>query len=188
MAIYITKVKVKLLSRVWLFATPWYVTCQAPPSMRFSRQEYWNGLPFSSPGIFLTQGSNLGLPHCRQTLYVWATRESLDIIQMIKDNSKPTADCQSLHPHFSPVCFLFVWDSEAICPEVICLWASLVARMVENLPTMWEAQVQSLLQGRFPGEWNGYLFQYSFLENSMDRGVWEATVHGVPKNWTWQSN
>jgi len=56
---------------------------------------------------------------------VWATRESLDIIKMIKDNSKPTADCQSLHPHSSPICFLFVWDSEAICPEVICLWASL---------------------------------------------------------------
>ena len=41
---------VKLLSRVWLFATPWTVAHQAPPSMRFSRQEYWNGLPFPSPG------------------------------------------------------------------------------------------------------------------------------------------
>ena len=39
------------------------------PSMEFSRQEYWSGLPFSSPGIFLTQGSKPGLPHCRQTLY-----------------------------------------------------------------------------------------------------------------------
>ena len=42
---------------------------QAPPSVRFSRQEYWSGLPFPSPGNFLTQGSNPGLPHCRQTLY-----------------------------------------------------------------------------------------------------------------------
>ena len=42
---------------------------QAPPSMGFSRQEYWSGLPFPSPGNFLTQGSNPGLPHCRQTLY-----------------------------------------------------------------------------------------------------------------------
>ena len=31
-----------------LFATPWTVACQAPLSMRFPRQEYWNGLPFSS--------------------------------------------------------------------------------------------------------------------------------------------
>ena len=38
------------LSRVQLFATPWTVVCQAPPSMGFSRQEYWSGLPFPSPG------------------------------------------------------------------------------------------------------------------------------------------
>ena len=44
------KVKVKSLSRIQLFATPWTVTHQAPPSMGFSRQEYWNGLPFPSPG------------------------------------------------------------------------------------------------------------------------------------------
>ena len=44
------KVKVKSLSRVRLFATPWTVAYQAPPSMGFSRQEYWSGLPFPSPG------------------------------------------------------------------------------------------------------------------------------------------
>ena len=44
------EVKVKLLSRVRLFATPLTVANQAPPSMGFSRQEYWSGLPFPSPG------------------------------------------------------------------------------------------------------------------------------------------
>ena len=44
------KVKAKSLSPVWLFATPWTVAYQAPPSMGFSRQEYWSGLPFPSPG------------------------------------------------------------------------------------------------------------------------------------------
>ena len=44
------KVKVKSLSPVRLFATLWTVTYQAPPSMGFSRQEYWSGLPFPSPG------------------------------------------------------------------------------------------------------------------------------------------
>ena len=44
------KVKVKSLSRVRLFATPRTVAYQAPPSMGFSRQEYWSGLPFPSPG------------------------------------------------------------------------------------------------------------------------------------------
>ena len=38
------------LSCVRLFATPWTVACQAPLSMRFFRQEYWNGLPFPTPG------------------------------------------------------------------------------------------------------------------------------------------
>ena len=42
--------KVKLLSRVQLFGTPWTVPYQAPLSMEFSRQEYWSGLPFPSPG------------------------------------------------------------------------------------------------------------------------------------------
>ena len=42
--------EVELLSRVRLFATPWTVAQQAPPSMEFSRQEYWSGLPFPSPG------------------------------------------------------------------------------------------------------------------------------------------
>ena len=40
----------KLVSRVQLFAIPWTVAYQAPPSMEFSRQEYWSGLPFPSPG------------------------------------------------------------------------------------------------------------------------------------------
>ena len=44
------KVKVKSLSRVRLFATPWTVAHQTPPSMGFSRQNYWSGLPFPSPG------------------------------------------------------------------------------------------------------------------------------------------
>ena len=39
------KVKVKSLSRVWLLATPWTAAYQAPPSMGFSKQEYWSGVP-----------------------------------------------------------------------------------------------------------------------------------------------
>ena len=43
------KVKMKLLSHVWLFVTPRTVAYQAPPSMGFSRQECWSGVPFPSP-------------------------------------------------------------------------------------------------------------------------------------------
>jgi len=54
--------KVKLLSRVRLFATPWTVAYQAPLSMEFSRQEYWSWLPFPSPGDLLDPGIELGFP------------------------------------------------------------------------------------------------------------------------------
>ena len=50
------KVKVKSLSCVRLFVTPWTVAYQPPPPMGFSRQEYWSGLPFSSPGDLLDPG------------------------------------------------------------------------------------------------------------------------------------
>ena len=45
----LNKVKMKLLSHVRLFVTPWTVAYQASPSMEFSRQEDWSGLPFPSP-------------------------------------------------------------------------------------------------------------------------------------------
>ena len=47
---YIYMCGLSRFSRVQLFATPWTVACQAPLSMGFSRQEYWSGLPFPSPG------------------------------------------------------------------------------------------------------------------------------------------
>ena len=56
------KVKVKLLSRVRLLATPWTAACQAPPSMGFSRQEYWSGLPLPSPDA-LCSTSQRRIPH-----------------------------------------------------------------------------------------------------------------------------
>ena len=67
--------EVKLLSHVWLFVTPWTVAYKTPLFMEFSRQEYWSGLPFPSPGVFPTQGSNPGLPHCRKTFYHLSHRE-----------------------------------------------------------------------------------------------------------------
>ena len=57
------KVKVKSLSPVRLFATPWTVAYQAPPpSMGFSRQECWSGLPFPSPGDLPDPGIEPGSP------------------------------------------------------------------------------------------------------------------------------
>ena len=54
--------EVKSLSRVRLFATPWTVAYKAPLSMGFSRQEYWSGLPFPSPGDLPDPGIEPGSP------------------------------------------------------------------------------------------------------------------------------
>ena len=56
------KAKVKSLSRVRLFVTPWTVAYQAPLSMEFSRQEYCSGLPFPSPGDRPNPGIEPGSP------------------------------------------------------------------------------------------------------------------------------
>ena len=54
--------KVKSLNRVQLFAIPWTVAYHAPPSMGFSRQEYWSGLPFLSPDDLPNPGMEPGSP------------------------------------------------------------------------------------------------------------------------------
>ena len=54
--------EVKSLSRVQLFATPWTVAHQTPPSMGFSRQGYWSGLPFPSPRDLPDSGIKPGFP------------------------------------------------------------------------------------------------------------------------------
>ena len=55
------KVKVKSLSRVWLLVIPWTAAHQAPPSMGFSRQENWSGVPLPSPPM-----------HCRHIAEDWS--------------------------------------------------------------------------------------------------------------------
>ena len=67
------KNKVKSLSRIRLLATPWTAAYHAPPSMGFSRQEYWNGVPLPSPPDFLLTSysmlqSFLSVLHCTSHL------------------------------------------------------------------------------------------------------------------------
>ena len=67
------KVKVKSLSRVQLLATPWTAAHQAPPSMGFSRQEYWGGVPLPSPNL----GYNLILLEERDEMILMKTPVSV---------------------------------------------------------------------------------------------------------------
>ena len=75
--------EVKLLSCVWLLATPWTVAGQAPLSMGFSRQEYWRRLPFPSPRDFPTQELNPGLRHCRRILCQLSHQASPRILEWV---------------------------------------------------------------------------------------------------------
>ena len=63
------KVKVKSLSRVQLLVTPWTAAYQAPPSMGFSRQEYWSGVPSPSPEDFPGPGIKPGSPELAGGLF-----------------------------------------------------------------------------------------------------------------------
>ena len=78
----ITFPNVWLLSCVQLLVTPWTVAYEAPLSMGFSRQEYWIGLPFPSPGDLPDPGMNPGLLHCGKTLYPLSHQGSPRATQM----------------------------------------------------------------------------------------------------------
>ena len=75
---------------------------------------------------------------------------------------------------------LYIQQSWDLNPGLLIDGASLVAQIVKNPLAMQETQVQSLgWEDPCPGEGNGHPLQYSYLENSTDRGAWRDTVHGV---------
>ena len=94
------KVKVKLLSPVQLFETPWTVAYYCPPSMGFSRQEYWSGCHFLLQGIFPIQGSNLVSLTVGTCFTIWAIREFLKMLFNSVQFSRSVVS-DSLRPHES---------------------------------------------------------------------------------------
>ena len=102
-------------------------------------------------GSFPTQGSNPGLPHCRQILY------------------------QLSHSK----CFIIIISIIMSCSQFN--GASHIALVVNNPPTNAAEAGLSCGSGRTPRRRNGNALQYSCLENPMERGAWWATVHGVAK-------
>ena len=82
------------------------------------------------------------------------------------------------------MCVLYMCVCVCVCMCVyVCMYgASQVRLMLKNLSALQESLILRL--GRFPGVGNDNPLQYSGLKNSMDRGAWQATVHGVAKSWT----
>ena len=77
-------VSAQSFNRVWLFATPWTVAHQAPLSMGFPRQEYWNGLPFPSPGDLPDQSSPKENQHVQILLH--PSRDSVQVQAIVTVN------------------------------------------------------------------------------------------------------
>ena len=106
--------------------TPWTVTCQAPLSMEFSRQEYWNGLPFPSPeesnGMYLTE-----------TIYSKGYPDS----SVGKESTYNAGDPGSIPGSGRSA-------GEGIGYPLQYSWVSLMAQLVKNLPAVGEAWIQSL--------------------------------------------
>ena len=108
-----SKVKEKSLSRVRLFATPWTVAHQAPPSMGFSRQEYWSGLPFPFPGNLPNPGIEPGSP-------------SLEADTLTSEHQG------SPIKYSSPLEFTYVSESESVL-NIILLHLLLIYKLVSSL-------------------------------------------------------
>ena len=70
------------LSRVRLFVSAWTIACQAPLSMEFSRQEYWNGFPFPSPGDRPNLGITIESPTLQSDSLLSEPPESLNGVRM----------------------------------------------------------------------------------------------------------
>ena len=153
--------------------TLWTVAYQSPLSMAFSRQVYWNGLPFHSPGYLPNRGiksASLAISCIgRRILYHCATWEALlsaFIIMIVeKEIRSHLFSLRVLSSlNFVQPCFYgqgFPGGSDG--KESACN-----AGDPASIPG----------SGRYPREGNGYPLQYSCLENSVDRRAWWATVYG----------
>ena len=156
----------KLLSHVWLFATPWTTACQAPPSMGFSRQGYWIGLPFPSPGESSWPRDWTRVSHIAGSCFtLWATREAQEIYNLWQND------------------ILFLEGSNTVLASLGLAYfnPSEIKDHIFILPLF--SRIIRLVKC-FSGEGNSTPLQYSCLGNPMDRGAWWAAVHGVSKSRT----
>ena len=90
------KVKVKSLSHVRLFATPWTAAHQAPLSIGFSRQEYWSGVPSPSPVKGLNKSKNTNYPPRKKILPAWWPRTEISVLfQPLNSNWNTGSSCDT---------------------------------------------------------------------------------------------
>ena len=161
------KVKVKLLSRVWLFATPWTVACQVPLSMEFSRQFHNStAVPFpreSSQPRDWTKSPALQA----DAFHLWVTRAAHKLGLILMGGAK-----------LSKSLIQFSVDGQGCVPSLLF---DLRPNYGEGFPGDSEVKPSASSvgdlglipgSGSSPGEGNGNPLHYFYLENPMDRGSW----------------
>ena len=115
--------KVKLLSHVGLFEIPWTVVYQAPPSMGFSRQECWSGLPFPSPGDLPYPGAEPILLNCRQTLYHLSHQGSPFISKQILNLGEKSLPASRLPILSHPARLMSSWLSQPTTTQLSSIFS-----------------------------------------------------------------
>ena len=164
-------------SFAWLFVTPWTAACQSSLSITNS----WSLLKLMSiesvmlSNHFIFSCPLLLLPSALPSIKVFSNESVLHIRW---PQSIVTSASESVLP--MNIQGLFPWGLTYIYLPG--------GSVVKNLPTNAGDAGSTPASGRYPGEGNSYPSQNSCLENSMDRGTWQATVHGVTKNQAWPSN
>ena len=158
-----------LFSHIWLFVTPWTIACQDPLSMEFSRQEYWSGLPLSSPGDLPDTGI---IP----VSFASPTLSGRFFITM--PPVKPIVS----HTH----------QKHILKKKLIRFFFLKIAIQLPTANVEEEGVVGWIPEsGRSSGVGNGNLLQCSCLGNPMDRGAWwghkesntteQLNMHAQPK-------
>ena len=134
------------LSHVQLFATQWTVTCQAPLSMGFSRQEYWSGLPFPSPEDFPNPGIEPGSPALQADSLPFEPQGSPKNVQKFQKYTRT-------HTHTQTYIWGFPGGTSGKEPTYQCRWRKTYGSILGSgtfiyLSTIWS-----------PNSTAGYLFK-----------------------------
>ena len=178
-------------------AALWTAAHQAPLSMGFSRREYWSGLSFPSPEDLPDPEMEPTSPESPASAGRFFTTESpgkpsftpIALCTFLWSNTHPTLNAPPTAQSTFPQKIQKPAGHSRPSIKVVVIYTLLSLSLgdfpsgsvVKNLPADAGDAGSIPESGRSPGEGNSNLLQFSCLENSMDRGDWWATVHGVTK-------
>ena len=150
-------------SHVWRFATPWTVACQAPLSMGFSRQEYWNGLPCPPPGDLPNPGIKPVSPTSPALAGRFFTpeppgKQQVQSLSIYSDSHNRVSDAiQPSHPLSSP----FPPAPNTSQHQSLFQWVKSLHEVAKVLEFVSASLPAKKSQGWSHSEWTGWIFLQS---------------------------